>query len=65
MVLTVEQAANRLGVKPLTVRSWILSRRIAYVKIGPARPGALRDTRPVRIPLGVVERFAETVEALR
>jgi excisionase family DNA binding protein len=34
-LLTVEQAAERLGVKPATIRSWILKReKIEVVKVG-------------------------------
>jgi excisionase family DNA binding protein len=34
-LLAVEQAAERLGVKPATIRSWILKReKIETVKIG-------------------------------
>ena len=34
-LLAVEQAAERLGVKPATIRSWILKReKIETVKVG-------------------------------
>jgi excisionase family DNA binding protein len=34
-LLTVEQTAERLGVKPATIRSWILKReKIEVVKVG-------------------------------
>jgi excisionase family DNA binding protein len=34
-LFTVEEAANELGVKPSTIRSWILRReKVAVVKIG-------------------------------
>jgi excisionase family DNA binding protein len=34
-LLAVEQAAERLGVKPATIRSWILKReKIEIVKVG-------------------------------
>ena len=34
-LLTVEQTAERLGVKPATIRSWILKReKIEIVKVG-------------------------------
>jgi len=34
-LLTVEQAAERLGIRPSTIRSWILKReKIEIVKVG-------------------------------
>ena len=33
---TVQKAAERLGLKPSTLRAWILHRKISYVKIGRA-----------------------------
>ncbi len=34
-LLTIEQAAEQLGVKPATIRSWILKReKIEVVKVG-------------------------------
>ena len=34
-LLTIEQAAEHLGVKPATIRSWILKReKIEVVKVG-------------------------------
>jgi excisionase family DNA binding protein len=44
-LLTVAEAARRLGLKECTIRRRILERRIAYVKNG----------RAVRIPVEVVE----------
>jgi excisionase family DNA binding protein len=44
-LLTVAQAADRLGLKPATIRRRILERRLAYVKLG----------RAVRIPVEVIE----------
>jgi excisionase family DNA binding protein len=55
VMLRVEQAAERLGIQPATIRSWILSRRIGYVRIG---------RRAVRIPESEIIRIiqAGTVE---
>jgi excisionase family DNA binding protein len=39
-LLTVEQAADRLGLAPSTVRTWVARKRIDYVKVG----GAVRIT---------------------
>lgn len=33
-LLTVPEAADFLGVKAVTVRAWVLNRRIPYVKLG-------------------------------
>jgi excisionase family DNA binding protein len=33
-LLNVTEAANRLRLKPSTIRAWILNRRIQYVKLG-------------------------------
>lgn len=43
-LLTVRETAERLGLREATVRKWIMTRRIAYVKLG----------RSVRVPKGVV-----------
>ena len=45
-LLTVEETANRLGLKVATIRRRILERKIDYVKNG----------RSVRIPLEAVEK---------
>ena len=46
-MLSVEEAAQELGLKPSTIRAWILRRRITYVKLN----------RAVRIPRVEVERI--------
>jgi excisionase family DNA binding protein len=33
-LLTVEEAANRLGISKCSLRNWVSQRRIPYVKIG-------------------------------
>lgn len=33
-LLTVDEAAARLALKPGTLRSWILHRRIEFVRVG-------------------------------
>lgn len=47
-LLTVEQTAEALALKPATIRDWILKRRLATV-----RPGG----RAVRVPLTEVDRI--------
>lgn len=47
LMLTVRQAAERLGLKVSTLRAWIGQRRIGIVRLG----------RAVRIPLEEVERL--------
>ncbi len=47
-LLTVRQTAERLALRESTIRSWILSRRIGFVKVG---------GRAVRIPVEAVEEI--------
>lgn len=46
-MLTIEQAANQLGLKPSTLRAWVIRRKISYLKIG----------RAVRVPEKEIERL--------
>jgi excisionase family DNA binding protein len=46
-MLTVEEAAEKLGVRASTIRSWVWKRQIEFVKI----------SRSVRIPDKVVDRL--------
>ena len=46
-MLTVKQAAERLGLRDSTLRAWIAQRRIGFVRLG----------RAVRIPSEEVERL--------
>ncbi len=48
-LLSVEETARRLGLKPVTVRLWAAGRRLARVKLG----------RRVLIPASEVERLIE------
>ncbi|HYH00953.1 MAG TPA: helix-turn-helix domain-containing protein [Terriglobales bacterium] len=49
-MLTVHEAADMLGIKPATVRAWILRRqKLAVVKVG----------RAVRIPASSVQKFID------
>jgi excisionase family DNA binding protein len=50
VLLTVQEAANRLALKPATIRRWILTRRIDVV-----RPGA----RAVRVPASAVQKIID------
>ena len=45
--VSVDEAANELGIRPSTIRRRILERRIGYLKIG----------RSVLIPLTEIERL--------
>lgn len=47
-LLAVPEVSEKLGIKPSTVRAWILRRRLAFVRVG---------TRAVRIPASEVERI--------
>jgi excisionase family DNA binding protein len=46
-MLTVAQAASRLGIKEATLRLWIYQRKVAHVKLG----------RSVRVPENEIERL--------
>jgi excisionase family DNA binding protein len=48
-LLTLEQAAEQLGMKPVTLRMWASARKIARVKIG----------RAVRIPESEIAKIIE------
>jgi excisionase family DNA binding protein len=48
-LLTLEQAAERLGMKPVTLRMWASARKIARVKIN----------RAVRIPESEITKIIE------
>ena len=47
-LITIREAANRLGLKESTIRKYILKRHIAYVK---------PSIRAVRIPIEELERI--------
>jgi excisionase family DNA binding protein len=46
-LLSVSQAAERLGLKQSTIRAWLMARRIEFVRLG----------RSVRIPQAEVNRL--------
>jgi excisionase family DNA binding protein len=46
-MLTVAQVADRLGMKPATIRLWIAKRKLAHVKL----------SRAVRVPEAEVDRM--------
>jgi excisionase family DNA binding protein len=49
-LLTIEQAAESLGLKVPTIRAWMLRRKIGFVKVG---------ERATRIPLSEIRRIVE------
>jgi excisionase family DNA binding protein len=55
-LLSIGEAAQRLGLRPVTVRQWAAARKCARVKLG----------RRVLIPLSEIERLIEaaTIPAL-
>jgi excisionase family DNA binding protein len=57
-LLTIAEAADRLGLKPKTLRFWVWMRKIEYVKV---------NGRAVRIPERAIEHMIEqgTVPARR
>jgi excisionase family DNA binding protein len=54
-LLTVRETAEALGLKPATIRAWILRRKLVYVRCG----------RAIRVPERIIEEFiaANTVPA--
>lgn len=48
-LLSIEETAERLGLKPVTVRMWAASRKISRVKLG----------RRVLIPESEIERLTQ------
>ena len=49
-LLSVKESAERLGLKPATIRAWLLRRKnLPFVRCG----------RAVRIPAEAVERFIQ------
>ena len=46
-LVTVREAAELLGLKPVTIRAWIRRRKITYVRLG----------RAVRIPTSAIEKI--------
>ena len=48
-LLNVNEVAHLLGLKPATLRAWILLRKIEFVRVG----------RAVRIPRKSVDEFIE------
>jgi excisionase family DNA binding protein len=49
-LLSIEEAAQRLGLRPITIRQWSAARRIGRVKLG----------RRVLIPASEVDRLIES-----
>ncbi len=47
-LLSVKEAATRLGMSPWTLRQWISRKKIDYIRVG---------ERAVRIPEGVIEKI--------
>jgi excisionase family DNA binding protein len=48
-LLTVSEAAQQLGIRPATVRSWIWKRQIEYIKV----------SRSVRISSAEIQRLIQ------
>lgn len=49
VLLNVQEAADQLGIKPATVRAWLLRRKLPCVHVG----------RAVRIPAEAITEFIE------
>jgi excisionase family DNA binding protein len=48
-LLNVNETSDALGIKPATVRAWLLRRKLPFVKVG----------RSVRIPADAIAQFIE------
>jgi excisionase family DNA binding protein len=48
-LLSVNEAAERLGLKPATIRAWLLRRKLPRVNCG----------RAVRVPAGAIAEFID------
>ncbi len=57
-MLTIREAAERLGVATVTLRNWLAQRRLEYVRL---------SARAIRIPVVEIEKLIEagTVPARR
>lgn len=57
-LLTIDEAAVRLGLKPATVRDWIWRRKVGYIRVG---------ARAIRISEKTIQEILErgTVPARR
>lgn len=49
-MLTIPQAAELMGVRPGTLKGWVLTRQIAYIRVG---------QKLIRIPKSEVDKFLE------
>jgi len=49
-LITIQQAADALGLKPPTLRAWMSRRKIGFVRLG---------NRAVRIPKSEISRLIE------
>lgn len=63
--VTIQQAASAWQVDPKTVRRKIAEGTLPAVRVGIRRPGTLRDTRPIRIPIDALADLTEPMNAPR
>jgi len=49
-MLTIREAAQRLGIRESTVRAWTSQRRLGFVRVG---------RRAIRIPLSEIEKVIQ------
>lgn len=61
--VTIQHAAAALAVDTKTIRRRIADGTLPAVRVGARRPGALRDTRPIRIPADALATIVEPVTA--
>lgn len=60
--VSVDDAAAALSVNPQTIYRMIARGDLSAVKIGKRRPGAVRDSRHLRIPVSAI---AEAIDEVR
>lgn len=59
--VSINEAAQWLSVDDQTIRRKIAAGEIPAFKIGQLRRGALKDTRPIRIPVDALESLLHPV----
>ena len=59
--ITIAEAATALALDRKTIRRKIATGELPAFKVGASRPGSIRDTRPVRIPMVALSTILEPI----